>query len=179
MSHRTKWLALSALVALAAVAHEGSAQVSGAPAQPAARTSVDRSAEEQAIRRLSQRWLAAQRNKDVDALVANFADDAVAVYGGKLLTGPAEIRRNYESDFASMKKERPDYSPSWQTTKVEVAQAGDLAYESGTYEDTWNGGKGRERGHYLTVWRKVGSDWKVARDMAAPEAKPASSKPAP
>jgi len=182
MSHRTRTFlvpALVALVALAAVARVGSAQPVGTTAQPAARMAADRTADEQAIRTLSERWLAAQRKMDVDAILTNFASDAAAVYGGKLLNGRDAIRRNYESDFATLPKERPGYMPSWKTTRVEVAQAGDLAYEAGTYEDTWNGGKGVERGNYLTVWRKVGGDWKVARDMATPESKPASKKPAP
>jgi uncharacterized protein (TIGR02246 family) len=186
MSHRsTRFVlpVLAALAALSAAAQDGVAQAGGAPAQPAANRGAptgDRRADEQAIRALSQRWLAAQRKKDVDGVMAQFAPGAVAIYDGKQLTGADAIRRRYVDDFARNAKERPDYAPSWQTTAVEVAQAGDLAWESGTYDDRWNAGKGRDRGHYLTVWRKTGGQWKVARDIAAPEAAPTPArKPAP
>ena len=181
MTSRTMKLALPALtLGLLAAARTGGAQAGGAPAQPAAHTTpsaASRQADEQAIRALSQRWLAAVRAKDVDGVMANFASDAVAVYGGRLLTGVAEIRRRQVEDLAETAKTRPGFVPSWQTTSVEVAQSGDLAYESGSYDDTWTGGK--ERGHYLTVWRKVGSDWKVVRDIAVPERKANEKTPAP
>ena len=184
MSRRSRWPAVLVLVALAAVARNGTAQVGGAPGQPTvvrgAAPAADRAADAQKIRALSQQWLAAERKGDVEGVMANYASDAVAVYGGQLLTGVAAIRRNLEQDLATFPKERPGYVPSWQTTAVEVAQAGDMAYESGTYDDSWNGGKNHERGNYLTVWRKVGNQWKVARDMAAPEAAPRpTTKPGP
>jgi len=175
MSHRTTRLAVPMLVAFAAVAQSGAAQGGGAPVQPAVhRTalSVDHEADAQAIRALSQRWLAALQNKDLDGVMGYFATDAAAVYGGKLLTGAAAIRRNYENELAAFSTERPGLVRAWQTTAVEVAQAGDMAYESGTYDDSWNGGKDHDRGNYLTVWRKVGGDWKVARDIGTPEAAP-------
>jgi ketosteroid isomerase-like protein len=182
MSHRMARLVLPMLVALAAVAQNGVAQSGGTPVQPAghrAAPAVDHEADAQAIRGLSQRWLAALQKKDVDGVMAHFATDAAAVYGGKLLTGAAAIRRNYESDLASFATERPGFAPSWRTTAVEVAEAGDMAFESGTYDDSWNGGKDHERGNYLTVWRKVGSEWKVARDIGSPEAASAATKRAP
>ena len=183
MSRPTMRRVLPVLVALAtmtAMAQEGVAQASGAPAQPVANRTTgpaDRRADEQAIRELSMQWLAAQKRKDVAGVMVVFASDASAVYSGKLLTGADAIRRNYESDLVTMEKARPGLVPSWQTTAVSVAESGEMAYESGTYDDSWNGGKDRERGNYLTVWRKVGDAWKVAYDMAVPEAKPA--KPAP
>ena len=181
MSHRMTRLVLPVLAALAAVAQNGVAQAGGTPVQPAGHraAAVDHAADAQAIRGQSQRWLAAWQNKDVDAIMAHFTADAAAVYGGRLLTGAAAIRRNYENDLAAFATERPGFVPSWRTTAVEVAEAGDMAYESGTYDDSWNGGKDHERGNYLTVWRKVGSEWKVARDIGSPEAASAATKRAP
>jgi uncharacterized protein (TIGR02246 family) len=129
-------------------------------------------ADEQAIRALSQQWLEAQRRQDVAAVMANYAEDAAAVYGARLLTGRDAIRTNLEDEFAKLPRERPGFVPAWTTSAVVVSQARDMAYESGTYEDSWNGGQGRERGHYLTVWRKVGGQWKVARDITTPEPAP-------
>ncbi|MGZ8469076.1 MAG: YybH family protein [Gemmatirosa sp.] len=190
MSHRTTRLALPVLAALAAVtvlAQGGAAQTTGAPTQPVAHQTapaVDRAAEEQAIRALSQRWLAAQQKKDLDGVMAQFAPTAVAVYGGRLMSGIDAIRQGHVDDFARYAKERPDHVPSWQTTAVELSESGDLAYESGTTDDRWNAGKNREQGHYLTIWRKIDGQWKVVHDIATPAAAPAAAptsvkKPAP
>ncbi|MEJ7811046.1 MAG: nuclear transport factor 2 family protein [Gemmatimonadaceae bacterium] len=169
------------LVALGTVACRGDAEADDASPQAAAdrgAPAIDVKAEEQAIRALSQQWLAADRIRDANAVMQNFADDAVTVYGGTLSAGRDAIRKYREGEYAKVAKERPDFRPSWETVAVGVAQAGDMAYESGTYDDAWNGGKNHERGHYLTVWRKVGGQWKVARDMAAPEAAPAAARKA-
>jgi len=49
--------------------------------------------------------------------------------------------------------------------RIEVADAGDLAYEVGTYKVRWESkqrGRGEASGNYVTVWKKVGGDWKTA-----------------
>ena len=181
MSHRTTKLVMSVLLALGAVACQRDARTDDASAQSAAERAAptaDAKAEEQAIRALSQEWLAAERNRDANAVVEYFADDAVTVYGGRVQAGRDAIRKYREEEYARVAKERPDYAPSWETVTVGVAQAGDMAYEAGTYDDAWNGGKNHERGHFLTVWRKVGGQWKVARDMAVPEPAPAVARKA-
>ncbi len=183
MSHPTAKLVVHLLLALGAAACQRDAKTNDASAAAAAEgdaPATDASAEEQAIRALSQQWLAADQNRDVNAVAQNFADDAVTVYGGRVSTGRDAIRQYREDAYARMAKERPDFKPTWETVAVGVAQGGDMAYEAGTYDDTWNGGKNRERGHYLTVWRKVGGAWKVARDIAVPEpASAAAPKAAP
>lgn len=61
-----------------------------------------------------------------------------------------------------------DASISWKTKKVEVAQSGDLAYSSGTYEVKFNdpsGKPGNDRGKYLQVWKKqADGSWKCVMD---------------
>jgi uncharacterized protein (TIGR02246 family) len=179
MSLQAAKLGGSVLLAVALIAcGEGAAQADSTAAPPAAGTTaqpVDIAAEAQAIRTLSQQWLAAHRRKDVNGVLANYADDAVAVYGGTLLTGAAAIRKNLEDEFAKIARERPDYTPSWATTAVHVAPGGEMAYETGTYEDLWNERRSREGGHFVTVYRKVGGQWKVAHDMTTPAA---TSRPA-
>jgi uncharacterized protein (TIGR02246 family) len=166
------------LLAVAVIAcGEGTAQADSTVAQRAADTvaqPVDVAAEARAIRALSQEWLAAHRRNDVNGVLSNYADDAVAVYGGTLLTGAAAIRKNLEDEFAKIARERPDYTPSW-ATSVYVAPGGDLAYETGTYEDLWNERRSREGGYFVTVYRKVAGRWKVAHDMTTPAARPDSA----
>jgi uncharacterized protein (TIGR02246 family) len=169
MSYRTAKLVLPMLLAFGILARDGAAQVPGAPSPRPARTAarpVDAAAEEQAIRALSQQWLAAHRDRDVNKVMTYFADDAVTLYGPMRLVGRDAIRKGWEEQYAKAARERPDVTPSWQTTAVHVAQGGDMAYETGTYDDSWNGGREHERGHFVTIWRKVGGQWKVAHDMS-------------
>ena len=123
-------------------------------------------ADERAIRALSQQYLAAQRRGDAEASARLFAEDAVTIYNGREVRGRDAIR----ADIAATFKGAPDYTPSWETQAVTVAQSGDLAFETGVYENAWNGGRDRERGSFMTAWRKVGSEWRIARDMAFPSA---------
>ena len=55
------------------------------------------------------------------------------------------------------------------TTDVQVASSGDLAYERGTYKFVTNGPKGHTEdvGKYVTVWKRIGGQWKVLADMNA------------
>jgi ketosteroid isomerase-like protein len=49
--------------------------------------------------------------------------------------------------------------------KVEVSDAGDMAYEVGTYDvkfTSQEGGAQEASGNYVTVWEKVGDEWKTA-----------------
>jgi uncharacterized protein (TIGR02246 family) len=190
MSHRMTTRVAPALLAAALLAPAAGAQTtgtqttgaqtSGAPARPAANTAAratKAAAEERAIRALSAVWLEASRRRDAAAIMQLFANDAVTVYGGRRTAGAAAIRKAMEEAFAGRDR-RPGFTPSFQTTMVHVAEAGDLAYETGTYEDTWDGGRGRERGHFVTIWRKVDGRWRVVHDVAGPERAEATT-PAP
>jgi hypothetical protein len=51
----------------------------------------------------------------------------------------------------------PGAAISWKATKVEVAKSGDLAYVSGTYEETMTDASGKsvkDHGKYVEVWKK-------------------------
>ena len=58
---------------------------------------------------------------------------------------------------------------SWKASNVKVANSGDMAYVSGTYEFTMNGPSGKEisdRGKYLEVWKKqADGKWKCEADI--------------
>jgi ketosteroid isomerase-like protein len=59
------------------------------------------------------------------------------------------------------------FALTFEPTRIAVAQAGDVAYDIGTYSLAFDGGQGpvRDRGKYVVVWRKVSGDWKVAADI--------------
>jgi ketosteroid isomerase-like protein len=52
---------------------------------------------------------------------------------------------------------------SWVPENVEVSKDGTLGFSDGRW--TFTAPKTKASGHYVTVWRKVGSDWKVVADM--------------
>jgi ketosteroid isomerase-like protein len=63
----------------------------------------------------------------------------------------------------------PGAAVSWTATKVEVAKAGDLAYVSGTYEETMTDASGKpakDRGKYLEIFKKqADGTWKAILDI--------------
>jgi ketosteroid isomerase-like protein len=63
----------------------------------------------------------------------------------------------------------PGAAISWTATKVEVTKAGDLAYVSGTYEETLTDARvkpGKDRGKYLEIFKKqADGTWKCIRDI--------------
>jgi ketosteroid isomerase-like protein len=74
-----------------------------------------------------------------------------------------------ESIRALWKDLLTDAKISWKTKEVEVAQSGDLAFLSGTYEVTLNDPTGtpvNDRGKYIEVWKKqADGTWKCVADI--------------
>ena len=126
---------------------------------------VDIEAERAAIRNISDvEWLQAALDKDVERSLSFFADDASMLYPNTpIATGKEAMRALDEREFAA-----PRSSLSWQTSQIEVARSGDLAYSRGTYEFTMNGPDGQpitDRGKFVVVWKKVDGTWKVVADV--------------
>jgi ketosteroid isomerase-like protein len=72
---------------------------------------------------------------------------------------------------------------SWQPTKVEVANSGDVAYLYGTYQMTTNGPDGKpmtDNGKMLEIWKKeADGSWKCALDTWNTDLPAAPTAPAP
>jgi ketosteroid isomerase-like protein len=62
---------------------------------------------------------------------------------------------------------------SWQTSSVEVARSGELAYETGAYNIVTTDKQGKstdKKGKYLVIWKKQSDgSWKVAVDTDNPD----------
>ena len=122
-------------------------------------------ATENALKKLDAEWAEAAHAKDVDKTVSYYAENAVVMPpNSPALTTKEAIRKGWKDMIES-----PGLSLSWQATKVEVASSGDLAYVSGTYEDTTTGAGGKkttEKGKYLEVLKKqADGSWKCVADM--------------
>jgi uncharacterized protein (TIGR02246 family) len=124
-----------------------------------------READLQSIRELERQARKAAEAKDLDRYISFYADDAVLFWpGAPMMTGRAAIRE-FMQGLLSM----PAFSLSFETVKVEVSQAGDLAYSYGTNKVSLVGPDGKrmkDRGKYLTVYGKQpDGTWKVVADM--------------
>jgi uncharacterized protein (TIGR02246 family) len=136
-----------------------------APA-PAPAPKPDLAAEEKAIREADARWLKAVQAKDAAGEAAMFATDGVA-YRDHIdpLVGPAAVQ-GYETKFQA---DNPKENMSWSTDAVHVAESGDVAIQTGVYRVSGLGpqGNGEDEGRFVTVWKKVNGEWKVAHDIGA------------
>ena len=162
----SKFRFLIAFVAVLIVA--GCAQQPTQPAEPP----DTRAADAATIQNLVKEWSAAAQAKDADKFASFYADNGVLMLGGAPpITSKAAIR---EATGEMMKD--PNFALSFQSTGVEVARSGDLAYESGTFSMTMSNPKTKkpatEKGNYVVVWAKQAGTWKVVRDVpvvGAPE----------
>ena len=157
---RTKTIALGVALALACA--------SPPPPPPA----PDLAAAEQAIRAKDATWLAAAAARDGAAEAAMFADDGIAYREmAEPLVGPA----GYSTYATTFYADNPKSVSRWTTRSVLVAPSGDLAVQTGSYIEINAGPRGdkQNRGNFVTVWKKVGDDWKVAIDIGQPIPPPA------
>ena len=114
------------------------------------------------VAQISEKWAKEWSAKNVDALIALYAEDAVFLpANGSRVTGRAAIRDLFEKALAANTSDVRVHS------KV-TEQSGDLAYDSGEYEETaTSGGVTRSgRGNYLVVFRRSGKDqWRIVEHM--------------
>jgi len=137
---------------------------------------VDLQKEEQAIRKLDDDWNAMIAKKDLDAIVALYATDGATMWpDAPPSKGPDAIRAAWIELLKT-----PGVSATIVADRIQVAQAGDLAFDEGhvNLEVDTPQGRARETAKYLVGWKKVGGAWKVAYDMYNGNA-PAAPPPAP
>jgi uncharacterized protein (TIGR02246 family) len=135
-----------------------------------------RAADEAAIHAAVKEWSASAQAKDADKFASFYAEDAVILLeDAPDISGKAAIREA----LGGMMQD-PNFSLTFEPTKVVAARSGDLAYETGTYALTLSDPKKKastEKGHYVVVWQK-GADgtWKVARDVPVSDPPEAAAK---
>lgn len=132
---------------------------------PPASEAVDTTADEQAIRAISMRWLELERNRDAAGIAALFASDGIAYrQNSEPAVGTAAIQAYMGQAF----QENPGEQVEWTIDRIDVAASGDLAAEYGTWTESSSGpaGTGSDRGRYMTVYQKIGGEWKIVADMS-------------
>jgi uncharacterized protein (TIGR02246 family) len=129
-----------------------------------------RVADEAAIRAASAAWSQAAAAKDVDKALSFYTDDVVMMPPGTVVANGKEAARQGWTKMLAL----PGPGLSFQTTAVEVARSGDMAYETGTYDFAVKDKAGKtsdEKGKYVVVWKKQQGDgsWKAAVDIYNPD----------
>lgn len=129
---------------------------------PAEEAAIDIAAEEQAIRDASMAWLEATQGRDGATADTFLLANVTTMFDGEVFEGLSAVQMNREQEWA----ENPDFSMMWVPDDIGVAASGDLGYEHGTwtYDADGEGEMTEAFGQYLTVWQKVGDQWKVLYD---------------
>jgi uncharacterized protein (TIGR02246 family) len=134
------------------------------PSATGQQASDTRAMAEAAIRAADAAGLKAAQAKDVAGATANYADDASWLPPNAPIVQGKEAIRNAWAQFLSI----PGLKIDWQIIKVDVSQAGDMAYTLYKYNMTMAGPNGspiNDRGKDMSVWKKQSDGaWKMVAD---------------
>lgn len=127
----------------------------------------DLAADDRAIRDLAARWQKALLERDAETQASMFADDGVSYHDGEEpLVGPAAILA-WEKKAV---RRHPKAKITSTTKELRIAAAGDMAIQAGEGQLTDLGDNGEDhtvrKQRFVTVWKKVDGQWKVAHDIA-------------
>lgn len=126
-----------------------------------------------AIQDADARQVAAFASKNVDAMVANYAPDAVILAPNAPMVSGRDNIRSFFQEMSGM-------MDSFTFGLTQFDASGDLAYEIGTYAGSFGGVA--DKGKYATVWKKqADGKWMIVVDIfntdlpapAPPPAEPA------
>jgi len=135
------------------------------PASAQATVTNDHSADIAAIMKADSAWDKTSAAKSADGWLSFYADDAIMMPPGEnACKDKASREASIQKMFAT-----PGMSLRFQTSKVEVAQAGDQAYAIGAYQWTSKDATGKdyhETGKYCETWKKqADGNWKCVVDI--------------
>jgi uncharacterized protein (TIGR02246 family) len=141
-----------------------------------------RAQDERAIRAAEAVALKAAQAKDVDGILANYAEDAGWLPpNAEMVTGKRGIRAGWAQFI-----DNPGFNIDWQIDKVEVARSGDLAYVLDSYQLALVNAQGKtidDHGKDMAVWKKqADGSWKItaesfSSDVPAVAAAPKKAEP--
>jgi uncharacterized protein (TIGR02246 family) len=139
-----------------------------AAGQASAQNAGGHTAEAQAIRQNEARWNREFQMREVERIVAHYADDAVmAAPGYPAFSGKPAIRAAIQQMAAD-----PAMTLKFETARVEVGPAGDMASSTGTFVATMTDPATNKpvtsAGNYVTVYRKQAGEWRAVFDIATP-----------
>ncbi len=124
---------------------------------------ADALASDATIHREEEVWLKAITERKLDTTVSYYGDGALLLApNAPIARTKEEIRQAWMQVFVSIP---PGANFSAETTKVEVASAGDLAYTTGTFAIELNH-TAIDKGKFVDVWKKQpDGSWKAVIDI--------------
>lgn len=136
-----------------------------------------RASDEAAIRAASKAWSDATQAKELDKAMSFYADNAVQMADqGPLISDHATLRAGWQKMFSL-----PGPGLSFQTSGVDVARSGDIAYEYGTFDFAVSDSSGTvnsQKGKYVVIWiKQADGTWKAAVDIDNTDAAPRAPDP--
>ena len=110
------------------------------------------------IEATNARFMAAINSGDIATVAGLYTDDAVlCAPNAPMARGRTAVQAMFEGMVQAMGV------PKLQLDTVQVEERGDAAWEIGAY--TMTAGGQTDKGKYLVVWKREGSDWKLAADI--------------
>ena len=140
-----------------------------------AQTVTAQTRDQRAIRALSDQWQRDIAADNVDAIVGLHAPDAVVMFSNApLARGSREIREIYSEMVKT-----PGLQLHWIPTKIDVTSP-TSATEYGTYTESFDspGGKMRDAGNYVVLWRRIDGRWRIVLDAPSTTTPLPASMPA-
>ena len=107
----------------------------------------------------SAEWAKQYNAGNAAGVVALYTDDA------KLLPPNSDFVTGREGMMAVWKGMMDSGAKSGKLNTLEVSGSGNSALEVGTYEIMDKDGKVLDKGKYMVNWKKIGSTWKLHRDI--------------
>jgi ketosteroid isomerase-like protein len=105
-----------------------------------------------------ERWIEAFNAGDLDALAAMYAEDTwLLPPNGEMAQGRDVVR----AAFGAM----IDAGQKAELETVEAIAAGDIGYKLGTFKALGPDGSVMDKGKFIEVWKQVGGEWKIMRDI--------------
>ncbi len=121
------------------------------------------------LRTLDAELVAGLAAKDINKVSGFYADDAQFLQPG---SAPAVGREEIHKSWAALINSPSYVSLTFSATTVNVSEAGDVAWEVGTYDASTKDSKGKptaEKGKYLLIWKKQSDgNWQIEVDMNNP-----------
>lgn len=126
-------------------------------------------ADQDAIRQNAAELTAAFNAKEVDRIVALYAESSIFMPpNAPLLRGREPLREFYGDMIAKG-------ATDLRLESSEVSGHGPIAYDWGTYSLTYADGASRDRGKYLMVHRKMAGTWRTEKTIWSSDLPPAST----
>ena len=114
------------------------------------------------VAKISEQWAKEWKAKNLDALMTLYAEDAVFMpASGNRVTGRSAIRELFQKALAV-------YTSDVRVHSKVTEQSGQLAYDSGEYDETsTSGGVQRSgKGNYLVILRRDNKNqWRIVEHM--------------